>query len=368
MKGLAMFLVLLMGIFSHFLVHAADDLVGIHPVVGFTFNHFYRGNLHTHTNRSDGDAPPEQVIAAYRDAGYDFLAVTDHNIKLDKSEFSTLESDSFKLIEGEEVSDAVPSFHPPEYYTRPYVSVHGNALCSKQRIGGQLHQTTAEAVLNILERMRAVAPTVQLNHPNYESALTLADLLPIQGSYLLEIANQHPYVNNEGVPQWPGDERISMEDMWDRLLSAGQRVYGTATDDSHDLFRDPGFNRRLPMQGWVQVAASELSDVAICGALAAGDFYASNGVSLSSIQYDGKFFSIQVDVPAEEEEPVESMRRFTTLFIGKDGRILKMDESDQPQYELTGSELYVRAVVMRQDGKKAWVQPVFPDRTYSENQ
>jgi histidinol phosphatase-like PHP family hydrolase len=39
---------------------------------------FYRGNLHTHSNRSDGELPPEEVIAAYRAQGYDFLALTDH--------------------------------------------------------------------------------------------------------------------------------------------------------------------------------------------------------------------------------------------------------------------------------------------------
>ena len=38
----------------------------------------FRGNLHTHSHRSDGMAAPEQVIAEYRAAGYDFLVLTDH--------------------------------------------------------------------------------------------------------------------------------------------------------------------------------------------------------------------------------------------------------------------------------------------------
>src|SRR3954471_18279509 len=38
----------------------------------------YRGNLHTHSDRSDGVAAPEQVVAAYREAGYDFVVLTDH--------------------------------------------------------------------------------------------------------------------------------------------------------------------------------------------------------------------------------------------------------------------------------------------------
>ena len=41
---------------------------------------WYKGNLHTHTFWSDGDAPPEIAVAWYKDRGYDFLALSDHNI------------------------------------------------------------------------------------------------------------------------------------------------------------------------------------------------------------------------------------------------------------------------------------------------
>ena len=39
---------------------------------------FYRGNLHTHSPLSDGRLAPEAVCRAYQDAGYDFIALTDH--------------------------------------------------------------------------------------------------------------------------------------------------------------------------------------------------------------------------------------------------------------------------------------------------
>ncbi len=39
---------------------------------------FFRGNLHCHSNRSDGLWEPEAVAAAYRDAGYDFICLSDH--------------------------------------------------------------------------------------------------------------------------------------------------------------------------------------------------------------------------------------------------------------------------------------------------
>ncbi|MBR0506466.1 MAG: hypothetical protein IJJ84_13775, partial [Kiritimatiellae bacterium] len=40
---------------------------------------WYKGNMHCHTYWSDGRAFPDQAIREYRDAGYDFCAVTDHN-------------------------------------------------------------------------------------------------------------------------------------------------------------------------------------------------------------------------------------------------------------------------------------------------
>jgi hypothetical protein len=41
---------------------------------------WYKGNLHTHTLWSDGDAPPEVIVSWYKDHGYDFLTLSDHNI------------------------------------------------------------------------------------------------------------------------------------------------------------------------------------------------------------------------------------------------------------------------------------------------
>ena len=39
---------------------------------------FFKGNIHTHSTRSDGGRVPEDVCKTYREAGYDFLALTDH--------------------------------------------------------------------------------------------------------------------------------------------------------------------------------------------------------------------------------------------------------------------------------------------------
>ena len=43
---------------------------------------WYKGNTHTHTLWSDGDAAPEWVVSWYKENGYDFLSLTDHNVVL----------------------------------------------------------------------------------------------------------------------------------------------------------------------------------------------------------------------------------------------------------------------------------------------
>ncbi len=39
----------------------------------------YKGDFHVHSNRSDGNEEPGVVVANYRKAGFDFMAITDHH-------------------------------------------------------------------------------------------------------------------------------------------------------------------------------------------------------------------------------------------------------------------------------------------------
>ena len=41
-------------------------------------HNWYKGNLHMHTTCSDGRVSPEQAEDMYEQAGYDFIALTDH--------------------------------------------------------------------------------------------------------------------------------------------------------------------------------------------------------------------------------------------------------------------------------------------------
>ncbi len=74
-----------------------DDMVGIIA---------FKGDTHLHSNRSDGEGTPFEVGCAYRAAGYDFIAITDHHRYYPslegKAAFDELTSE-FTVFKGEEV-------------------------------------------------------------------------------------------------------------------------------------------------------------------------------------------------------------------------------------------------------------------------
>ncbi len=73
------------------------DMVGRYP---------FRGDLHMHTCRSDGDQSPAVVAAEYRKNGYDFLSITDHDVYYASLEAINAYKDvpiEYTLVTGEEV-------------------------------------------------------------------------------------------------------------------------------------------------------------------------------------------------------------------------------------------------------------------------
>ena len=66
----------------------------------------YKGDTHLHTCRSDGEGTPFEVACAYREAGFDFIVITDHHkfapSEEGKAEIEAL-TDLFCVFRGEEV-------------------------------------------------------------------------------------------------------------------------------------------------------------------------------------------------------------------------------------------------------------------------
>jgi PHP domain-containing protein len=57
-----------------------------------------KGNLHAHTTFSDGRLSVEDVVTRYRDMGYDFLAITDHDDLIQPDYWVSLPPSDDKMI------------------------------------------------------------------------------------------------------------------------------------------------------------------------------------------------------------------------------------------------------------------------------
>jgi len=169
----------------------------------------------------------------------------------------------------------------------------------------------------------------------------------VQNNKLFEIFNGHPRVHNAG-----GGESAGLEEIWDRLLTGGTRLYGIAVDDAHHFKGEFKPDRSNPGRGWVVVRAEELSAAAILSAMEQGNFYASTGVALKDYGQDHDGLAIEIQ---EEEESF----KYTTTFIGEGGKVLARLPGTSVKYRFTGKESYVRARVEDSMGYKAWLQPVF---------
>ena len=290
---------------------------------------WWKGNLHTHSLWSDGDQFPEMIGDWYRQHGYNFLALTDHNVlsegvrwmsmktvvkRSDEgilqryrdrfgdawvetrgdpdgddfevrlkplNEFRCLleERGKFILIQAEEISDRSEG--------KP---VHINATNIAGVIPPAGGATVREAMQNnlraILEHEKTHGQEVlpHLNHPNFGYAITADDLAAVVSERFYEVYNGHPGVNQLG-----DDEHPSVEQIWD-LANAIRRtslnvppLMGVATDDSHEYHGKPGSR---PGRGWVMVRSRFLTPEHLIRAMKRGDFYASSGVTLRDFQFD----------------------------------------------------------------------------------
>lgn len=301
---------------------------------------WFKGNTHTHTLNSDGDSTPDEVVRWYRQHGYQFLVLTDHNFLTSVDGLNALHAadQQFLVIKGEEVTD--------RFAEKP---LHINGLDVAQRVPPQGGSSVVDVLQRNVDAIRKDKGVPHINHPNFRWAITPAELAQVRNTKLFEIYNGHPQTNNAGGGGVPG-----LEAAWDAILSGGTLIYGIAVDDAH-VFREPG-NPEVagPGRGWVVVRAARLDARLLLEALERGDFYASTGVVLNDVRTDPR--SLTVDVKAD------AWAKYRIQFVGKGGRILREVLEPSATYSIAGDEGYVRARVLESNGRMAWTQPIAVQR------
>lgn len=296
---------------------------------------WFKGNTHTHTDQSDGDSPPDVVARWYKTHGYQFLVLTDHNVFTDPRTLASLVDSSFLLIPGEELTTS--------FERKP---VHVNGLNIPGLIEAKTDSTMVGTIQKNVDAVREVQGVPSINHPNFRWAFGYEELRQVRNDKLFEIWNGHPLVHNLG-----GGDDESLEDVWDRLLTDGKRLFGIAVDDAHHFQGEFAAERSNPGRGWIVVRANRLDPNEIVAAMEAGQFYASTGVMLDDVRVEPTRLTITIRPRSDF--------KYRTEFVGRGGRVLATSGEMTSVYQLRGDESYVRARVRDSMGYYAWTQPVF---------
>ena len=302
------------------------------PIAFTAPGRFWRGNLHTHSNRSDGALPPEEVCRRYRAEGYDFLALTDH----------------FIGQYGYPIVDTVP------FRTEGFTTLLGAELHSGPMANGELWHILAvglppdfappaapdfrvhpgmESGAEIAARAVAAGAFVAIAHPQW-SGLTLADARTIAAAHAVE-------VYNHGCAT--GCDRADGFSIADLLLTEGRALTLIATDDAH--FTEPDH-----FGGWVMVKAMENTPEALLAALKSGAFYSSQGPELRDIRLE------------EGRVVVESSAVVSVILQGKGSAARAVHGHSMTRAELAlerfAASPWLRVTVIDAGGKRAWSNPM----------
>jgi hypothetical protein len=336
---------------------------GDQPDARVAKKHWYRGNTHAHTINADGNVSPDSVVRWYREHGYQFIFVTDHEYLADVAPLNTLYGavDKFLVISGQEVTQIVADDTHPDGMRHAHVNGLGlnRAVMPVGSERGSLIATDirmAETYRRNFAAIRAAGGIPQVNHPNFRWSVKPEHVSELTGPFLLEIANGFPSANNLGGIDERGNVLLSTEALWDVLLSAGKVAWGVGSDDSHDYLHLDDPNSERPGKAWIVARAAELTRADILDAMLNGEFYASTGVTLEDYVVDRRAVTITIKRPRDPR--MTDDRMFTTRFIGKDGRVLSEAGGLNPSYVFRGGEEYVRAVIVDSNGMRAWTQPV----------
>ncbi|MGZ2259776.1 PHP domain-containing protein [Roseobacter sp. A03A-229] len=296
---------------------------------------FWRGNLHTHSDRSDGCLPPEEVCRRYKAEGYDFIALTDHfvgkygypitdTIGFRDDQFTTLlgaELHSGSMENGELwhilavglPQDFAPS-NTPEFTPLP-----------DQETGPEL-----------AARARAAGAFVAVAHPEW-SGLTTADARSIDAAHAVEVYNHGCAV---------GCDRPHGFYTLDQLLSEGRKLMLCATDDAH--FTEPD-----AFGGWVMVKAETNTPEALLEALKAGAFYASTGPEFRGITWGPD--EVMVESSAVSSVIVQGKGSAATAVHGA-----SMTRTAVPLQRFEGCD-WLRVTLVDAAGCRAWLNPHWRD-------
>lgn len=292
-----------------------------------------KGALHVHTTRSDGQDTPESVIRLHHQQGYQFMALTDHNVF---NHLNLCPDVPMTILAGIERDMWLPGREADQPHCVHVVGLGlpQNPLTPPQDArpasAGQ-GETCADAQ-GMISEMHAWGLKTFYAHPEW-SGTTWRDFGVLQGNFAMEVWNSGCVIDNDL------DNHAAY---WDEALDAGRQLWGVAVDDGHCMAHH--------CHGWVMVN-SHNAPASILDALEKGAFYASCGPEIHDFYVENGV----VHVRCSEVASIQFVSLRCPLPCERDpeGRLT------HASCKLPDGLRYIRVCVKDSKGRQAWTNPIF---------
>ena len=289
---------------------------------------WYKGNLHTHTTVTDGKKTPEEVIALYRENGYDFLSLTDHW----KHSETRMTDDGMLLLRGCEYNINGADILAGVFHVVAIGEKEPAKLDQKLANGTYTAQDLVDAI-------HAVGGIAILAHPAW-SLETCEQILPLEGFDGIEIYNS--------VSGLPRNCRPYSGEVIDQLAVRKKVFTSMCADDSH-------FYENEACMSYIYVQADALTEDAILDAIRAGRVMATQGP---------RFFVTVEEIEGSENRLVRytcdpvSQIVFYTGSVWHNERSLSGDGLCSAEFILRPFDRFVRAELIDADGRRGFDTPI----------
>ena len=201
---------------------------------------WFRGDLHLHTVHSDGERDPDELAAAARASGLDFIVSTEHNTNAANRVWPACRTGGLLVIPGEEVTTRHGHWLAVGLSPRAWVDWrYGPSDGVFPRFAAQVRDDGGLVV--------AAHPSVPLPGSAWEFGFDHVDALEVWNG------------------RWNLDDELSLR-IWQRLLRQDRRVVAVGGSDSHGEHQPVGAPQTV-------VHADGLSTPAIVNGLRCGRSY-----------------------------------------------------------------------------------------------